>query len=79
MITSCTMRNFEQAKQALFEGKKLRDKNWKPHKFIYVNNNVVFIDGGYLFPWFEFQDEFSYSDWEIYEEPIKPFKTQAQK
>lgn len=69
--------NFEEARKALIEGEKIRRREWQKNEFIYLDKNLIIcaetkvpVKPYDLF--FNRDDEY----WELYKEPVKPFKTQ---
>lgn len=69
--------NFEQARNCLLKGAKIRRHEWPLREYIYLDKNLCICDENdkKLRPndvFYDYRDE----NWELYEQPIKPVKTQ---
>ena len=80
---------FLEAMQALKEGKKVRNANWKKNVYLYEDNKEIRFGGTYIAKYLDDKD-LNYGPWELYKElilnekekeylsnVIKPFKNRV--
>lgn len=67
--------NFEEARKALLEGKKVRCVDWAPEDYIYFDEkNMVVRDNNDDIQTYGIYNFFKDREWELYEEPKKVIK-----
>lgn len=71
--------NFEQAKNCLLKGGKVRRPDWDRHEFIFLNDNLLLCDEslGMIKDCFDVFYDYEDDKWEIFFDLIKPFKVQT--
>lgn len=67
--------NFEEARKALLEGKKVRCADWAKGLYVYFDDKNLLLKDNYNVPQlYGIYDKWSKETWELYEEPKKHVK-----
>lgn len=57
--------SFKQAVEYMFLEYKVKRKRWLKNDYIYMNNNIIYSDGGFEFITYLGNADFKANDWEV--------------
>jgi len=59
---------FRQAVASMSQGNKVRRKTWLKDDYIYIENDVIYCDGGFSYITYFRSGDFKANDWILYKE-----------